>query len=171
MPGIVLIHSLPLSFSSLSSLFGVTPCLIRPVCPVCSSDSDALRLAVQDIFNKTQKNPVIVHGGATGADTEAALHGQRLFNLQAEIHRADWKKYDKAASPIRNKQMVELGADLCLAFPDHPKGGGSRGTWNCIDLAQQAGIPVLVVWNQRLWVYNPNHPTHGTYRTLDPYTH
>lgn len=134
-------------------------------------DSHALLIAVQDIADKTQKNPTLVHGGATGADTEAALHGQRLFNLQAEVHRADWKKYGRAAGPIRNKQMVKLGADLCLAFPDHPKGRGSRGTWNCIDLAQQAGIPVLVVWNQRLWVYNPNHPTHGTYRVLDPYTH
>ena len=106
-------------------------------------DSHALLIAVQDIVDKTQKNPIIVHGGATGADTEAALHGQRLFGLQTEVHRADWKKYGRAAGPIRNKQMVE----------------------------QRAGIPVLVVWNQRLWVYNPNHPTHGTYRTLDPYTH
>lgn len=137
-------------------------------------DSQALLIAVRDIVDETQKNPVIVHGGATGADTEAALHGQRLFNLQTEVHRADWKKYGRAAGPIRNKQMVELGADLCLAFPDHPKnqgGHGSRGTWDCIDLAQQAGIPVLVVWNQRLWVYNPNHPTHGTHRALDRYTH
>jgi hypothetical protein len=132
-------------------------------------DSHALLIAVQEIVEKTQKRPTLVHGGATGADTEAALHGQRLFNLQAEVHRADWKKYGRAAGPIRNKQMVKLGADLCLAFPDHPKGEGSRGTWNCIGLAQQAGIPVLVVWNQRLWVYNPNHPTHGTYRALDRY--
>lgn len=135
-------------------------------------DSHALLIAVQEIVDKTQKRPTLIHGGATGADTEAARVGQHLFNLQAEVHRADWKKYGRAAGPIRNKQMVELGADLCLAFPDHPKnqgGHGSRGTWNCIDLAQQAGIPVLVVWGQRLWVYNPNHPTHGTYRTLDRY--
>lgn len=93
-------------------------------------DSHALLIAVQDIVDKTRKNPIIVHGGATGADTEAALHGQRLFNLHAEIHRADWKKYGRAAGPIRNKQMVELGADLCLAFPDHPKGPDpeARGT-------------------------------------------
>lgn len=137
-------------------------------------DSQALLIAVRDIVDKTQKNPVIVHGGATGADTEAALHGQRLFNLQAEVHRADWKKYGRAAGPIRNKQMVELGADLCLAFPDHPKGEGSRGTWNCVDLAQQAGIPVLVVWGQRLWAYDSQQTSeyvHRSYRVLDPYTH
>ena len=137
-------------------------------------DSQALRIAIQDIFDKTQKNPVIVHGGATGADTDAARNGQRLFNLRTEVHRADWKKYGKAAGPIRNKQMVELGADLCLAFPDHPKGEGSRGTWNCVDLAQQARIPVLVVWSQRLWAYDPQHTSeyvHKSYRVLDPYTH
>lgn len=132
-------------------------------------DSHALLIAVQEIVETTQKNPIIVHGGATGADTEAARSGQHLFHLQAEVHRADWKKYGRAAGPIRNKQMVELGADLCLAFPDHPKGQGSRGTWNCIGMAHQAGIPVFVVWNQRLWVYNPDHPTHGTHRALDPY--
>lgn len=137
-------------------------------------DSQALLIAVRDIVDKTQKEPVIVHGGATGADTEAAINGQRLFNLQAEVHRADWKKYGRAAGPIRNKQMVELGADLCLAFPDHPKGEGSRGTWNCVDLAQQARIPVLVVWSQRLWAYDPHHASeyvHRSYRVLEPYTH
>lgn len=84
-------------------------------------DSHALLIAVQKIVEKTQKNPTLVHGGATGADTEAARVGQHLFNLQAEVHRADWKKYGRAAGPIRNKQMVELGADLCLAFPRSPQ--------------------------------------------------
>lgn len=117
-------------------------------------DSHALLIAVRKILEKTHKLPVLVHGGATGADTEAARVGQQLLNLPTEVHRADWSKYDRAAGPIRNKEMVNCGADLCLAFPDHPKGQGSRGTWNCIDLAHQAGIPVYVVWNRRMWVYN-----------------
>ena len=94
----------------------------------------------------------------------------RLLITGSRTHQ--WTPYDSHALLIAVQEIVELGADLCLAFPDHPKnqgGHGSRGTWNCIDLAQQTGIPVLVVWNQRLWVYNPNHPTHGTYRALDPY--
>lgn len=124
-------------------------------------DSHALLIAVREILEKTHALPTLVHGGATGADTDAALTGQRLFNLPIEAHRADWTKYGRAAGPIRNKEMVNLGADLCLAFPDHPKGQGSRGTWGCIDLAYQAGIPVYVVWNRRMWVYNPSHPDHG----------
>lgn len=125
-------------------------------------DSHALLIAVQEILEKTRELPVLVHGDATGADTEAARAGQRLLGLPIEIHRADWNTHGRAAGPIRNKKMVNLGADLCLAFPDHPKGQGSRGTWNCIELAHQAGIPVYVAWNRRIWVYNPSHPNHGT---------
>jgi hypothetical protein len=124
-------------------------------------DSHALLIAVREILEKTHELPVLIHGGATGADTDAARAGQHLLNLSIEIHRADWNTHGRAAGPIRNKEMVNLGADLCLAFPDHPKGQGSRGTWNCIDLAHQSGIPVLVVWNHRMWVYNPSHPDHG----------
>lgn len=131
------------------------------------SDYDfyALSVAVRDITERTHMLPVLVHGGASGADTQAAYHGQQLFNLPNEVHRADWNTHGRAAGPIRNKEMVNLGADLCLAFPDHPKGQGSRGTWGCIDLAHQAGIPVYVVWNRRMWIYNPSHPDHGR-----PYT-
>ena len=129
-------------------------------------DSHALLIAVREILEKTHELPVLVHGGATGADTEAARMGQQLLNLPTEVHRADWTKYGRAAGPIRNKAMVNLGADLCLAFPDHPKGQGSRGTWGCIDLAHQSGIPVYVVWNRRIWVYNPSHPDHGSTHTL-----
>lgn len=129
-------------------------------------DSHALLIAVREILEKTHELPVLVHGGATGADTEAARVGQRFLNLPTEVHRADWNTHGRAAGPIRNKEMVNLGADLCLAFPDHSKGQGSRGTWGCIDLAYQAGIPTLVVWNRRMWVYNPSHPDHGTAYTL-----
>lgn len=129
-------------------------------------DSHALLIAVQEILEKTHALPVLVHGGATGADTEAAHAGQQLLNLPTEVHRADWNTHGRAAGPIRNKEMVNLGADLCLAFPDHPKGQGSRGTWGCIDLAHQAGISVYVVWNRRIWIYKPSHSDHGTTYTL-----
>jgi hypothetical protein len=37
--------------------------------------------------------------------------------------------------------MASLGAKLCLAFP---RKGGSRGTWDCIRKAADAGIPVRI---------------------------
>lgn len=135
-------------------------------------DHHALFLAAQDIIERTKKMPVVVHGGARGADTDADRAARHLLSLQTEAHPADWNTYGRAAGPIRNQEMVRMGADLCLAFPDHPKGQGSRGTWNCIECAYQAGIPVLIVWNKRLWVYDPDHRhqlTHGSYRNLDTY--
>lgn len=58
-----------------------------------------------------------------------------------EAHPADWATHGKAAGPIRNQRMVDLGADLCLAFPTE----SSRGTWDCIKRANRAGIPVRIV--------------------------
>ena len=69
------------------------------------------------------------------ADDWAVAHG-----LEPERHPADWKRYGRAAGPIRNQEMVNLGADVCLAFPRE----GSRGTKNCMEAARKAGIPTLV---------------------------
>lgn len=56
-----------------------------------------------------------------------------------EAYPAYWNELGKSAGPIRNKYMVELGADICLAFPTPT----SRGTISCMDLAAAAGIPIV----------------------------
>lgn len=43
------------------------------------------------------------------------------------------------AGLVRNQLMVDLGADICLAFPLP----GSRGTWDCMGRAEAAGIKVI----------------------------
>ena len=83
---------------------------------------------------------VLVHGAAPGADTIAAELA-RDKGWQVEAHHADWEKYGKRAGYIRNREMADAGADLCLAFPI----GESRGTRMMMDLAQRAGIR-LEVW-------------------------
>lgn len=83
----------------------------------------------------------IVHGACpTGADVIAedwAVVNWVVF----ERHPADWDKHGKAAGPIRNQEMVDLGADVCLAFPLP----GSKGTRDCMAKARAAGIPVIEV--------------------------
>lgn len=82
---------------------------------------------------------VVVHGDCpTGADAAADQVG-RLWGFEVEAWPADWDSHGKAAGPIRNQQMVNAGADLCLAFPL----GESRGTRDCVRRADAAGIPVL----------------------------
>lgn len=81
----------------------------------------------------------VVHGDARGADTCADILASRM-RFKIERHRADWKRHGKAAGPLRNAEMVALGADVCLAFPIGP----SPGTRDCIAKAEAAGIPVIV---------------------------
>lgn len=83
---------------------------------------------------------VIVHGACpSGADAIAAwwVRQHRLIGLTEERHPADWKTHGHSAGPIRNRHMVSLGADLCLAFIRDR----SRGATGCADLAEAAGIP------------------------------
>ncbi|AXH70433.1 hypothetical protein HOT75_gp046 [Gordonia phage Daredevil] len=53
---------------------------------------------------------------------------------------ANWKELGKAAGPYRNQLMVDRGADMCLAFPT----AKSRGTWDCVRRARDAGIPIRI---------------------------
>lgn len=103
----------------------------------------------------------VVHGAAGGVDSIAGGYA-RSREWVEEPHPADWsgpcrgacktghrrpnrngKDYCPTAGHYRNQAMVDLGADLCLAFQrDH-----SGGTADCIGRARCAGIPVLPVYD------------------------
>ena len=109
-----------------------------------SFDIELIRAALKDARRKLHDagfdRIVLVHGAARGADQLAAAIGKSMgFTL--EPHPAQWSVHGKAAGPIRNKEMVDLGADLVLAFPR----GSSRGTRGCMKLAAEAGIEVVNV--------------------------
>lgn len=87
----------------------------------------------------TPQRLTIVHGGATGLDSLAGVFAQH-FGMCVEVHYADWQKHGKAAGPIRNQAMVDLGADLIIAYPLP----GGRGTQDCIERGARAGIPTIV---------------------------
>ncbi len=100
---------------------------------------------VETIRQELRKLPpgsTIVHGSATGAD--AIAHSIAIdLGLIVEPH---WPNYARdpvyEAPKIRNKKMVNLGADLCLAFPSSKSGGG---TMHCASLASMAGIKTRVI--------------------------
>ena len=84
---------------------------------------------------------VLVSGACpTGADAYAEVVGA-AYGWTVETHPADWTK-GRSAGPIRNQAMVDLGADICVAFPK----GDSRGTAHCMRVAKKAGIPVLTYY-------------------------
>jgi len=83
---------------------------------------------------------VVVHGACPSGIDRHAVAAARFIGCAEEPHRADWAHFGKRAGPLRNQAMVDLGADLCLAFPR----GESRGTRDCMRRAETAGIPVEV---------------------------
>ena len=84
---------------------------------------------------------VVVHGGAKGADYIAGVYAKDL-GFSVEVHEADWT-IGKRAGYIRNKKMVDAGADVCLAFIKD----NSKGATMCAELAQKSGIPTHI-WRQ-----------------------
>jgi hypothetical protein len=83
---------------------------------------------------------LVVHGDARGLDRVAARVAIALGWPTPEAHPADWDRHGPPAGGRRNQLMVDLGADVCLAFP----GPTSTGTWDCVRRARAAGIPVVV---------------------------
>jgi predicted Rossmann-fold nucleotide-binding protein len=83
----------------------------------------------------------IVSGGCRGVDQLGELFA--FYNdLPIKLFEAQWKKYGRAAGPIRNKEMAKYADGLIALLP----GGESRGTKNMIELAQKANIPVFIYY-------------------------
>lgn len=106
-------------------------------------DADLLSHALHAAWQSLAPNPstevTLVHGAARGVDQQAALIW-RNQGFPTEGWPAQWDRYGNRAGPIRNAEMVNRGADLCIAFP----GSKSIGTWDCIRKARAAGITTLV---------------------------
>jgi hypothetical protein len=83
----------------------------------------------------------VVHGGARGADRIAEQEAQKA-GLLIERHLPRYDLHGAKRAPlVRNVDMAESGADLCIAFWD----GRSTGTAHMIDQAHAHGIPVKIV--------------------------
>lgn len=107
-------------------------------------DRQAVWDALDEVVAAHPGEPVtVVHGGAQGADTIAEhwvnCAGTRHpgVRVRQECHVPNWGLNGRGAGPLRNQRMVDLGADLCLAWIRN----GSRGASHCAAAAERAGIP------------------------------
>lgn len=119
-------------------------------------DGQAVYDALDNLLRETRVGEVfvVVHGGCpSGADHQAQHWVDTTMGVSAEVHHADWDTHGRSAGPYRNRQMVESGVDVCLAFIRN----GSRGATGCSNLATVLGVPVRY-WRQ---VGQPG-PAHGS---------
>lgn len=97
----------------------------------------------QALIDAGPRPVLVVHGACpSGADWHADHYARWLrgkgCSIDVEKHPANWRINGKRAGFIRNQHMVNLGADLCLAFIRD----GSRGTSHTAAAAEAEGIPV-----------------------------
>ena len=112
------------------------------------NDYETLRNTMDECFRDSLKEEIeIVSGHARGADSLGERYAQE-HSIKCTLFPADWKKYGRAAGPIRNKQMLEYATEQeagLIAFWN----GESKGTKNMISIAEKAGIEVKIVRYQK----------------------
>ncbi len=82
----------------------------------------------------------IISGGAAGADKLA----ERLaaeYQIPLKVFEPDWKKYGRAAGPLRNQQIIENCTHV-IAFPSVQ----GKGTQDSIRKAQLLGKPIKIIY-------------------------
>jgi YspA, cpYpsA-related SLOG family len=107
-----------------------------------------LRMLKDELQIPDGETVVLVHGNCRDSPDRIADMAARRLGWEVESHSAQWERYGKQAGFIRNQEMVDLGADLCLAFltpcvkdgcPE-PKPHDSHGASHCAGLAERSGI-------------------------------
>jgi hypothetical protein len=111
--------------------------------------TDAVREALDPYRLPLVSRRIVVHGACpTGVDAivDRWLRDRPILGVELERHPANWSRNGRAAGPIRNTEMVNLGADMCLAFPGPVEPGAKHrfGTRDCLGKAIDAGIPCRV---------------------------
>jgi hypothetical protein len=90
---------------------------------------DLAKQIVNSLIARYGPDLVVVHGGAPGVDQSFHVACQTL-GVTVEPHLADWKGLGNIAGPKRNQEVVQAGADLCVAL--HRSIETSKGTRDCI---------------------------------------
>lgn len=96
---------------------------------------------IYDVISRLDRNSVIIHGAARGADHMAGTIAKNLGFKVISVP-ADWEQYGRAAGPIRNKKMLDMEPELVIAF--HTDIRNSKGTKHMVEIAQKKGVKVEI---------------------------
>lgn len=66
----------------------------------------------------------VMTGGAEGVDACGSAWARERF-IPVRVYHADWKRYGRAAGPLRNRQMAKVADGLLLVWDGRSKGSES----------------------------------------------
>lgn len=115
-----------------------------PMCVIVCGDRNWIDPApIAARLKSLPPRSLIIHGAARGVDSIGGRVAIELGLFYVRAIPANWKKYGRAAGPIRNREMLDMKPDLVLAF--HSDIASSKGTKDCVTEAKRRGIPVEVI--------------------------
>ena len=82
---------------------------------ICGSRDWTSHNTIKSVLSNYSKEIIVITGGCRGADTIAENVAKNL-GMTVQVFNADWKKYGRAAGPIRNQKRLEEKPDLVIAF-------------------------------------------------------
>ena len=104
--------------------------------------------ALDDIALKLKEKKLViselVEGGAKGADT-MARNWAKTCDLKINTFNADWKKFGKAAGPIRNTAMVKYVSSSGIVVAFHSDITKSKGALSLVGIAKKHNLTVWLV--------------------------
>lgn len=107
------------------------------------SDTETIAAALTEVIHEhslSREDTLIIHGACPSGADNMAHNIATAWGVTVEAHPADWKTHGRAAGFKRNQYMVDLGADILLAFIKDYSAGASH----TLRQAEAAGIPVRV---------------------------
>lgn len=104
------------------------------------TDYNEAKVFIEDCLKQFRSNDIfiLISGTCRGAD-QLGEQFAKENGWVVECYPADWKKYGRAAGPIRNKQMIDI-CDFAICFWD----GKSRGAGSLIQYAQHINKPIAI---------------------------
>ena len=129
--------AIAVAISDLTEKFGkgLKTTTINIIHGACSTGGDPM---VEEFVNKIKRS-MLKYNVIVKTETHPANWDRDCDkNCYHKITYKNGQKICPASGPIRNKKMVDLGADICLAFIKN----SSPGATGCAKLAEKAGIEV-----------------------------
>ena len=110
-------------------------------------DYETLEKVVDKVISElklTSQEIEIVSGNCQGTDLLGELYAEK-HELKCTVFPAKWKKFGKAAGPIRNSEMIDYISDsenpIVIAFV----GPNSKGTMDTVKKGKKAGFTVFKI--------------------------